>query len=57
MLRTISSYLSKLRTWGLKGAWDFAVGKVWARRWRRFFLDNAALPAGQLHIIRDTLIV
>ena len=42
MLYTLSSYIAKVRTWGLKGVWDFFAGKVESRRLRRYFLDNAA---------------
>ena len=38
---TLSSYLAKVRTWGLKGVWNFFAGKVEARRLRNFFLENA----------------
>ena len=42
MFRTIASYIAKVRTWGLKGVWNFFVGKVEARRLRNYFLENAA---------------
>ncbi len=42
MITTLSSYLAKVRTWGLVGIWNYCVGKVEKRRLRRFFLKNAA---------------
>ena len=42
MLNTLASYIAKVRTWGLKGVWNFFAGKVEARRLRNYFLENAA---------------
>ncbi len=42
MISSIASYIAKVRTWGLKGVWNFFAGKVEARRLRNFFLENAA---------------
>ena len=42
MFNTIASYIDKVRTWGIKGVWDFFVAKVETRRLRNYFLDNAA---------------
>ena len=42
MINVIASYIAKVRTWGLKGVWDFFAGKVESRRLRRYFLDNAS---------------
>ena len=42
MITTLSSYIAKVRTWGLKGVWDFFIGRVKARRLRNYFLNNAA---------------
>ena len=42
MISTIASYIAKVRTWGLKGVWNFFAGKVEARRLRNYFLENAA---------------
>ncbi len=42
MLHTLASYIAKVRTWGLKGVWNFFTGKVEAKRLRNYFLDNAA---------------
>ncbi len=27
MLHTLASYIAKVRTWGLKGVWNFFAGK------------------------------
>ena len=42
MFSALSSYIAKVRTWGLKGVWNFFAGKAEARRLRKYFLDNAA---------------
>ena len=42
MISTIASYIAKVRTWGLKGVWNFFADKVEARRLRNYFLENAA---------------
>ncbi len=42
MINVLSSYLAKIRTWGIKGVWNFFADKVAKRRLRRFFLENAA---------------
>ena len=41
MLHTLASYIAKVRTWGLKGVWNFFAGKMEAQRLRNYFLDNA----------------
>lgn len=41
MLHTLASYIAKVRTWGLKGVWNFFAGKMETRRLRNYFLENA----------------
>lgn len=38
---TLSSYLAKVRTWGIAGIWNHFADKIEKRRLRRFFLKNA----------------
>ena len=42
MSNTVASYIAKVRTWGIKGVWDYFVAKIEERRLRNFFLKNAA---------------
>ncbi len=42
MFNTLASYIAKVRTWGLKGVWNFFADKAEAKRQRNYFLDNAA---------------
>lgn len=41
MAGIIKSYIKKVQTWGLRGVWNFFIGKIEARRLRHFFLANA----------------
>lgn len=41
MVSIIKSYIKKVQTWGLRGVWNFFIGKIEQRRLRSFFLSNA----------------
>ena len=41
MINTLKDYYTKVRIWGLKGIWNFFVGKIEARRLRNYFIKNA----------------
>lgn len=41
LFSTFLGYVAKVRTWGIKGVWNFLVDRIKAQRLRNFFRENA----------------